>query len=134
MSNLIPARGTNPRRQRLDQELDAEIGRRLRARRRERMLTLQQLADLSGLTVQQIQRSESGAARVTVVVLLRLAEALRLPPLALLPELTSEEGAADLPPLAEEAAPQDGAASAHELAMGLAQYLRQQDAARGGAR
>ena len=129
MSDMMPppAAGASARRQRLDRELDAEIGRRLRARRRARRLTLQQLAEISGLTVQQIQRSESGAARVTVVVLLRLAEALQTPPLALLPDMAAEEPAE---PEIEE--PQG--ASAHDLAIGLAQYLWKQGSSRGGAR
>jgi transcriptional regulator with XRE-family HTH domain len=97
------------------------------------MLTLQQLAEMSGLSVQQIQRSESGAARVTVVVLLRLAEALRVAPLALLPDLTAEESGARLMHLPDDDMGQDGQASAHDLALGLAQYLWKQGAARGGA-
>lgn len=120
------------RRQRLDQQLDAEIGRRLRARRHERMLTLLQLAEMSGLSVQQIQRSESGAARITVVVLLRLAEALRVAPVALLPDLAPEETAQDVLPLPDDGMAEHGQASAHDLALGLAQYLWQQGAARGG--
>jgi transcriptional regulator with XRE-family HTH domain len=129
MSDMMPAprASASARRQRLDQELDAEIGRRLRARRRARRLTLQQLAEISGLTVQQIQRSESGAARVTVVVLLRLAEALQAPPLALLPDIAVEE-AADAVELEREEQ------SAHDLALGLAQYLWKQGSARGGSR
>jgi transcriptional regulator with XRE-family HTH domain len=132
MSDMMPpARtGGGARRQRLDRELDAEIGRRLRARRRARRLTLQQLAEASGLTVQQIQRSESGAARVTVVVLLRLAEALQTPPLALLPDIAPEEGAESGEAEAEDAR----ATSAHDLAIGLAQYLWKQGNSRGGSR
>lgn len=129
MSDMMPAARPDggARRQRLDRELDAEIGRRLRARRRARRLTLQQLAEISGLTVQQIQRSESGAARVTVVVLLRLAEALQTPPLALLPDMAPEAAAE---PPAEEAQ----GATAHELAIGLARYLWKQGETRGGSR
>ncbi|WP_431302383.1 helix-turn-helix domain-containing protein [Sediminicoccus sp. BL-A-41-H5] len=129
MSDMMPhARdGAGARRQRLDRELDAEIGRRLRARRRARRLTLQQLADISGLTVQQIQRSESGAARVTVVVLLRLAEALQTPPLALLPDMAPEDPA-------EPEVEEPPGATAHDLAIGLAQYLWKQGNTRGGAR
>lgn len=135
MSDLMPppASGGGVRRQRMDRELDVEIGRRLRARRRARMLTLQQLAEISGLTVQQIQRSESGAARVTVVVLLRLAEALRIPPLALLPDVTPEDGRMTHAPMSEGGAGQDGELSAHDLAIGLAQYLWKQGAARGSS-
>lgn len=132
MSDMMPSAsaGGSARRQRLDQDLDAEIGRRLRARRRARRLTLQQLAEISGLTVQQIQRSESGAARVTVVVLLRLAEALQTPPLALLPHI-APEGAAEL---AEAEADEAPGSSAHDLAIGLAQYLWKQGSSRGGSR
>jgi transcriptional regulator with XRE-family HTH domain len=97
------------------------------------MLTLQQLAEMSGLSVQQIQRSESGAARVTVVVLLRLAEALRIAPLALLPDLAPEEPGTGHPPLPDDGMGQDGQVSAHDLALGLAQYLWKQGAARSGA-
>ncbi|MBS7788560.1 helix-turn-helix transcriptional regulator [Roseococcus sp. SDR] len=129
MSDMMASAGPggSARRQRLDHELDVEIGRRLRARRRARRLTLQQLADISGLTVQQIQRSESGAARVTVVVLLRLAEALQTPPLALLPVIAPEK--------APEAETDDQQrATAHDLALGLAQYLWKQGSTRDGSR
>ncbi|WPB87209.1 helix-turn-helix domain-containing protein [Sediminicoccus rosea] len=132
MSDMMPSvtAGGSARRQRLDRDLDAEIGRRLRARRRARQLTLQQLAEISGLTVQQIQRSESGAARVTVVVLLRLAEALQTPPLALLPDMAPEAGAET----AEAESEESPGSTAHDLAIGLAQYLWKQGHSRGGSR
>jgi len=136
MSEMMIANFTamkQARRPRLDQELDAEIGRKLRARRRERGLTLQELAAISGLTVQQIQRSEAGAARVTVVVLLRLADALKTAPLALMPDLMRDDS--PLAPISlqgtgEEAeARSPDLASAHELALALADYLSQPDTA-----
>lgn len=125
----------HPRRPRLDQELDIEIGRRLRARRRTRGLTLQELASISGLTVQQIQRSEAGAARVTVVVLLRLAEALKTHPLALMPEMTPDDRApasrqADD---AEAATYRPTATSARDLALALADLLSKQGQAQHSA-
>ena len=61
-------------------ELDAKIGSAIRTRRRARGLTMRDLASASGLTIQQIQRSEAGTARITVFALMRLAEALHMTP------------------------------------------------------
>ncbi|MEI6161454.1 MAG: helix-turn-helix domain-containing protein [Roseococcus sp.] len=119
------------RRSRLDEDVNSEIGRRLRAQRRLRELTLLELSAISGLTVQQIQRSEAGTARITVVLLLRLADALKTSPLALMPCAAQEEGSTALTDGRID--PPDGGA-AHELAMALANYLtrnRPAPAARG---
>jgi transcriptional regulator with XRE-family HTH domain len=112
------------RRTRLDKDVDVEIGRRLRAQRRARELTLHELAAISGLTFQQIQRGEAGTARITVVLLLRLAEALKTSPLALMPSATpdDESGASN-----NDRTEQPDTVAARELALALANYLARND-------
>jgi transcriptional regulator with XRE-family HTH domain len=67
------------RRQDLGRSLDERIGSEIRALRRKRGLTINELAEISGLTGQQVQRSEVGVARISVFVLVRLAAALSVP-------------------------------------------------------
>lgn len=62
----------------LDTVLDA-VGPRLRAIRRQRGATLEQLAELTGMSVSTLSRIESGRRRPTLEVLLPLARAYRLP-------------------------------------------------------
>ncbi len=57
---------------------------RIRAIRKLRRLTLQELADQVGTTPQTIQRLETGHMTVSVDWLMRIGHALRLPPSALL--------------------------------------------------
>jgi transcriptional regulator with XRE-family HTH domain len=58
--------------------LDA-VGPRLRAVRKQRGVTLEQLADLTGMSVSTLSRIESGRRRPTLEVLLPLAQAYRMP-------------------------------------------------------
>ncbi|GHJ37413.1 helix-turn-helix domain-containing protein [Streptomyces sp. TS71-3] len=62
----------------LDAVLDA-VGPRLRAIRRQRGATLEQLSELTGMSVSTLSRIESGRRRPTLEVLLPLARAYRLP-------------------------------------------------------
>jgi transcriptional regulator with XRE-family HTH domain len=62
----------------VDAVLDA-VGPRLRAIRKQRRATLEQLAELTGLSVSTISRIESGQRRPTLDVLLPLARAYHLP-------------------------------------------------------
>ena len=57
-------------------EIDLHLGRRLRRRRRLLGLTQQQLAVQVGIRVQQIQKYECGANRISAARLWQLAEAL----------------------------------------------------------
>lgn len=59
---------------------DIEVGRRIRARRLELGLSLNALAAQLELTFQQVQKYESGANRVAASRLIRIAEALQVPP------------------------------------------------------
>ncbi|GAA1880691.1 helix-turn-helix domain-containing protein [Streptantibioticus ferralitis] len=58
--------------------LDA-VGPRLRAIRKQRGSTLEQLAELTGMSVSTLSRIESGQRRPTLEVLLPLAQAYRMP-------------------------------------------------------
>lgn len=60
-------------------EIDHEVGRRIRRRRRLLGLTQQQLAGAIGIRFQQVQKYESGANRVTASRLFEIAEALDVP-------------------------------------------------------
>jgi len=61
----------------LDEALTA-IGRRLRALRRERELTLVDMSAVAGISVSTLSRLESGARRPTLELLLPLAHAYRV--------------------------------------------------------
>ena len=61
----------------LDEAL-TEVGRRLRALRRERELTLVDMSAVAGISVSTLSRLESGARRPTLELLLPLAHAYRV--------------------------------------------------------
>jgi len=58
---------------------DGEVGLRIRARRLEKQLSQTGLADLIGVTFQQVQKYEKGVNRVGAGRLQRIAEALDVP-------------------------------------------------------
>jgi transcriptional regulator with XRE-family HTH domain len=62
----------------LDTTLDA-VGPRLRAIRKQRGATLEQIAELTGMSISTLSRIESGRRRPTLEVLLPLARAYRMP-------------------------------------------------------
>jgi len=62
----------------LDATLDA-VGPRLRAIRKQRGSTLEQLAELTGMSISTLSRVESGQRRPTLEVLLPLARAYSMP-------------------------------------------------------
>jgi transcriptional regulator with XRE-family HTH domain len=66
---------------------NVEVGRRLRARRRECRMTLAQLADKCGISFQQLQRYETGENAISAYMLWSLARCLDAQPAALLPEV-----------------------------------------------
>lgn len=66
-------------------EIDREIGARIRARRNELGCSQSYVADIIGITTQQMQKYESGENRVAAATLLRIAEVLRVEAGSLLP-------------------------------------------------
>jgi transcriptional regulator with XRE-family HTH domain len=58
---------------------DAEVGRRVRARRLECRLSQTELADRIGVTFQQVQKYEKGVNRIGAGRLQRISEALEVP-------------------------------------------------------
>ncbi|MCZ7659360.1 MAG: helix-turn-helix domain-containing protein [Xanthobacteraceae bacterium] len=58
---------------------DAEVGRRVRARRLERGITQTELATRIGVTFQQVQKYEKGVNRIGAGRLQRISEALDVP-------------------------------------------------------
>ena len=63
-----------------DRDADRHIGARLRERRLELGLTQQRLADLVGVSYQQVHKYETGANRITAGRLHELARALGVEP------------------------------------------------------
>ncbi|MDR0695497.1 MAG: helix-turn-helix domain-containing protein [Holosporales bacterium] len=59
---------------------DADVGNRIKARRKELKMTQKQLADVAGCTFQQIQKYEVGHTRISVSIFLKICECLRTPP------------------------------------------------------
>lgn len=59
------------------------VGERIRELRKQRGLTLQELGDLCGLSVQQVHRLERGHRRLTVEILEKLCDGLRVDMFAL---------------------------------------------------
>lgn len=66
-------------------EVDQEIGARIRARRNELGCSQGYVADIIGITTQQMQKYESGENRVAAATLLRIAGVLRVEAASLLP-------------------------------------------------
>ena len=66
-------------------EVDREIGASLRVRRRELGLPMRFIADKVGVSQQQYQRYEAGLARVSALMLSKIAAALDVEPAQFLP-------------------------------------------------
>ena len=62
-----------------EEEINLQIGRRIRRRRRIRGMTQQKLASQLGIQFQQIQKYECASNRVYAARLFRMAEALQVP-------------------------------------------------------
>lgn len=73
-------------------DIDREIGARIKAARREQRMSQEKLAEALGVQHQQVQKYESGSNRVAASTLLLIAEALGVPPLALLTGPRHEHG------------------------------------------
>jgi transcriptional regulator with XRE-family HTH domain len=83
--------------------LDAQLGERIRHRRRELGLSQSALGGKLGITFQQVQKYENGTNRVSATMLLKLSDALATPVTELLqlanpaaPIVNAESQAADL--------------------------------------
>jgi transcriptional regulator with XRE-family HTH domain len=83
--------------------LDAQLGERIRHRRRELGLSQSALGGKLGITFQQVQKYENGTNRVSATMLLKLSDALAMPVTELLlqadpavPTLDAESQAAEL--------------------------------------
>ena len=61
-------------------EFDRELGRKLRAVRRAKGVSQQEMGQEIGVSPQQIQKYERGADRVSVSRLVKIAAALNVPP------------------------------------------------------
>jgi transcriptional regulator with XRE-family HTH domain len=68
-------------------DVASALAGRIRDRRRKLGLSQAQVAEAIGLTFQQVQKYESGANRITVDVLFRLAPALNATPAEMLSDL-----------------------------------------------
>jgi transcriptional regulator with XRE-family HTH domain len=87
MSTMQTSTAAHPRRKvkadhvraRRADHLDEEVGRRVRSRRLEKQLSQTQLADLIGVTFQQVQKYEKGVNRIGSGRLQRISEALEVP-------------------------------------------------------
>lgn len=56
-------------------EVDKRVGRRIRALRNERRMTMAELADQLGISHQQLQKYETGANRVSASMVFEVAQA-----------------------------------------------------------
>jgi transcriptional regulator with XRE-family HTH domain len=65
-------------------QIDTEVGARVRARRRELRMSQTKLADTLGVTFQQVQKYERGTNRISSSSLVLIAEALGCSPSELL--------------------------------------------------
>jgi transcriptional regulator with XRE-family HTH domain len=70
-------------------DLNIALGSRIRQVRQLRGMSQQELGRRIGVTFQQIQKYERGLNRIAVVTLLRVAEALRMSPEALIEDISS---------------------------------------------
>jgi len=67
----------------LDRDLDAQVGRAVRNRRKQNGLTLAELSDTSGVSAAMISRIENGNSSASLASLSQIAEALSIPVISL---------------------------------------------------
>lgn len=60
-------------------EVDEQVGQNIRKARVDRELALREVADLCGLTYQQVQKYENGSSRVTSARFVQLSKILNVP-------------------------------------------------------
>ena len=63
----------------MDESIDVRLGRRLRNRRRLLGRTQSEIAQVCGVSFQQVQKYESGLSRMSAVHLWRLSQCLQVP-------------------------------------------------------
>lgn len=85
--NAFPVRKPN--------DVDAHVGSRLRQRRMLLGISQEQLAEMLGLTFQQVQKYERGTNRVSASRLFQLARALDTPITWFFEDMESDRGAAE---------------------------------------
>jgi transcriptional regulator with XRE-family HTH domain len=95
--NAFPVRKPN--------DVDAHVGSRLRQRRMLLGISQEQLAEMLGLTFQQVQKYERGTNRISASRLFQLARALDTPITWFFDEMESERGAEKPEISAEESDP-----------------------------
>lgn len=76
-------------------DFDARLGARLRGWRERRGLSLPDVAEEIGVSYQQLQKYEAGRNSLSVARLVRIADLLDVPPLALLDEVSRNKTGAD---------------------------------------
>jgi transcriptional regulator with XRE-family HTH domain len=74
--SVIPE--NQPTRVRRNEEIESRIGKRIRAARKHRKMSLSALGDELGLTYQQVQKYETGINRISASTLLKIADALEV--------------------------------------------------------
>jgi transcriptional regulator with XRE-family HTH domain len=67
----------------LDQDLDSQVGRAVRSRRKQSGLTLAELSDMCGISTAMISRIENGHSSASLASLGQIAEALSVPVISL---------------------------------------------------
>lgn len=85
----LPKRKLSP-----EKEVDLKVGQNLRIARHLRGMTQKDLGEAVGLTLQQIQKYESGANRITVSRLHQFSEILSLPVESFFSSVLNETGKA----------------------------------------
>ena len=103
--------------------IDEEIGSRIRERRHELGLPQSHVAELVGITFQQLQKYEAGQNRVAAATLMRLASALLVDPSDLLPGAPKRGKAGGV--RAAKATPEDGMALQLQHAFSRIKSLRE---------
>jgi len=88
--------------------VDAWLGQRVRARRVEVGMSQERLAELLGITFQQVQKYERGANRIAAARLFDICKVLAVPIEDLLEGLGREPGDTDAAPVAKYLATPEG--------------------------
>lgn len=78
--------------------IDVRLGAKIRELRISRGFSQAQVAEMIGLTFQQIQKYERGTNRIAVATLLRLCDAMNVSAPAVIAELAGQPETAEAPP------------------------------------
>ncbi len=96
-------------------QTDQAIGAKIRKLRRRSELTLKDLSELIGISVQQLQKYEVGSSRIGGGMLVQLANALNVDIASLFPNITIQTGELDSGELNKEDLIQDLVKAASKL-------------------